>query len=217
MIKNILFDLDGTIIDSSEGIMKAFKYALEYFNIKVDDNSIRKLIGIPINEMFSRTCDLKPEQIEIGIKKYREYYSTKGISENSLYDGMKELLIDLKNEGKRLIIATSKPAVYAEKILEEQKIKDCFDFISGATLDGSRRKKEDVIAYAINNIDSIKLEECIMIGDRSEDIKGAKSNNIKSIGVTYGFGTKEELSESNADYIVTKVDDIKRIVITEKR
>ena len=114
---------------------------------------------------------------------------------------------------KKVILATSKPEEFAKKILKTHGIKENFYFISGATLDNTRNTKEKVIKYAINNIKNVKLEECIMIGDRRYDIEGAKINNIKSIGVTYGFGTQEELEKAGADHIVADVNALENIIM----
>lgn len=211
-MKYIFFDLDGTIIDSSEGIINAFKYAVNCLNLEYK-SEIEHMIGIPIGEVFDKVYNLRSIEIEKAIKKYREYYTEKGINENTIYGGIKELLEKLRKSGKKLIIATSKPTVFTQRILQHYNIISYFDFVSGATLDKSRQKKSDVINYAIKNLETIKLDESIMIGDRAEDIKGAKVNNIKSVGVLYGFGNKEELEDAGADFIANDIKELEKIVL----
>lgn len=213
MIKNVFFDLDGTITDSSEGIINGFVHALEHFGIEVEDkNYLKKFIGPSLADSFRNEYKFDEEQTKLAIAKYREYYSVTGLKESKLYDGIKELIIDLANNNINVILATAKPQVFSDKILENYEIKKYFKFISGATLDGSRLNKGDIIKYAIDNLEQINLEECIMVGDRKHDIEGAKENNIKSIGVTYGFGSEEELKTAGANYIAHNAEELKRIL-----
>ena len=210
--KYILMDLDGTISDSSKGIIKGVLNALNYFGIEVkDEDSLLKFIGPPLSDSFKDYYNLSDEDTEIAIKKYREYYSEKGLFENDLYDGMADFLIKAKESGKKIILATSKPETFSVKILEHFKVKEYFDFVAGSTLDGSRSKKEDVIKYAIDEM-KIPVDEAIMIGDRHYDIEGAKKNDLDSIGVLYGFGNKEELENAGANYIAKTVDDLYKIL-----
>lgn len=213
--KYILLDLDGTISDSREGIVKGVLNALNYFGIEVkDESSLLKFIGPPLSDSFKDYYNLSDEDTETAIKKYREYYSEKGLFENKLYDGMADFLIKAKESGKKIILATSKPETFSKKILEYFKVNEYFDFVAGSTLDGSRSKKEDVIKYAMEKM-KIPAEEAIMIGDRCYDIEGAKKNNLDSIGVLYGFGNKEELNNSGADYIAENVNDLYNILNIE--
>ena len=137
----------------------------------------RNLLVHPLNESFRNTFNLNDEQTDFAVKKYREYYRSIGINQNELYDGIKELIIDLKNNNKKVIVATSKPTIFTEKILETHEMKKYFNYISGATLDFARVKKADIISYAIEK-NNLKNDECIMVGDRAEDIKGAKENKV---------------------------------------
>ena len=214
MIKNVFFDLDGTITDSREGIINGFEYALNYFGIKVEDRKyLEKFIGPSLANSFKKEYGFNEEQVAVAIAKYREYYSVIGLKESSLYNGIKELIIELANNGKNVILATAKPETYSTKILENYNIKQYFKFISGATLDGSRGEKGDIIKYALDNLKPINLDECIMIGDRHHDIEGAKENNMKSIGVTYGFGSEEELKTAGANYIAHNAEELKNIIL----
>ena len=216
MIKNVFFDLDGTLTDSREGIINGFEYALRYFGIQVEDRKyLEKFIGPSLAESFKAEYKFDEEKTKLAVAKYREYYSTRGLKENKLYAGIKELITDLANNNINIILATAKPQIFAEQILEDFEIKKYFKFISGATLDGSRLKKGDIIKYAIDNLEQIKLEECIMVGDRRHDIEGAKENSMKSIGVTYGFGSEEELKTAGADYIAHNAEELKKYCLNE--
>jgi len=214
MIKNVFFDLDGTITDSREGIINGFEYALNYFGIKLEDRKYaEKFIGPSLAESFKNEYKFDEEKTELAVAKYREYYSRIGLKENKLYDGLKELIIDLANNNINVILATAKPQVFSEQILENFEIKQYFKFISGATMDATRNKKGDIIKYALDNLEPINLKECIMVGDRKHDVTGAKENNMKCIGVTYGFGTEEELRNAGAEYIAHNAEELKNIIL----
>lgn len=213
MKKYILFDLDGTLTDPMMGITKSVKYALEKFNINVDTlEELCKFIGPPLKDSFMDFYNFSEEEAEKGIKFYRERYSTKGVYENIVYDGIEDLLKKLKDNNKVLIVATSKPEVFAKQILEHFKLDKYFDYICGSNLDGTRSKKAEVIEYALNIAGVTEKDEAIMIGDRKHDIIGAKSINIESIGVLYGYGNFEELEKSGADYIVKNIEKLDRII-----
>ncbi|OOM77799.1 HAD family hydrolase [Clostridium sp. BL-8] len=198
----ILFDLDGTLTDSGEGITKSVQYALEYFGISVNDlKELNKFIGPPLKDSFKKFYNFDDEKAELGMKKYRERYADKGIYENSLYDGIIELLETLKKNNKKIILATSKPEVYAKQILKYFKIDSYFEFVAGADFEETRVNKGDVIKYALEGAEISDLSKVIMIGDREHDVIGAKENNIKVIGVLYGYGDVVELTQARADYI----------------
>lgn len=207
-MKYILLDLDGTVTDSQRGIKNSVEYALNAFNIKVKDrNELDKYIGPPLRQSFMRFAGLSEENSNIAMKKYREYYGPKGIFENELYKGIEELLRELKERDKRVILATSKPWIYAEIILEHFDIKKYFDFVSGSELNGARTDKAEVIKYAVDKF-GIEKDNAIMIGDREHDIKGAHKNGIRALGVLYGFGSREELEQAGADIICADVKDL---------
>ncbi|MGM9933560.1 MAG: HAD family hydrolase [Clostridium sp.] len=210
----ILFDLDGTLTDSGEGITKAAQYALKHFGIEVEDlNDLRKFVGPPLRDSYKNFYDFDDEKAEIGITKFREYYTDKGIYENKVYDGVEETLKELKDNGKKLIVATSKPEVHAKVVLDHFDLAKYFDFIGGADLEETRVRKSDVIKYSMENVGIDDLSKVIMVGDREHDIIGAKENNIKSIGVLYGYGDVVELTQARADYVVEKPQDIIDIVV----
>lgn len=210
----LFFDLDGTITDSAEGILNAFEYALDHYNIKVENRSdLRKILGPPLHFSFMNFFGFKQEEVDDVIKVYREYFSTKGIFENNVYDGIEDVLKTLKEAGKTLVIATSKPAHFTEIILNHFKLYDYFTFVSGAEMDGSRSKKEDIIKYALDNMKITNLEDVVMIGDREHDIKGANINGLQSIGVLYGYGNEKEFTDNGADYIVSKPEELLEILL----
>jgi phosphoglycolate phosphatase len=210
----ILFDLDGTITDSGEGITKSVQYALKSFDIDVKKlEDLNKFIGPPLKDSFKKFYNFDDEKAEIGLKKYREYYAEKGIYENSLYDGVVDLLEDLKKNNKTIILATSKPEVYAKQILEYFKVDKYFTFAAGSDFEETRVKKGEVIKYALEEAKISDLSKVVMIGDREHDIIGAKENNIKSIGVLYGYGDVVELTQARAEYIAKTPKEILNIVL----
>jgi phosphoglycolate phosphatase len=210
----ILFDLDGTITDSGEGITKSVQYALKSFDIKVEKlKDLNKFIGPPLKDSFKKYYNFDDEKAELGLKKYREYYAEKGIFENSLYDGVVELLETLKKNNKTIILATSKPEVYAKQILEYFKVDKYFSFVAGSDFEETRVKKGEVIKYALEEAKISDLSKVVMIGDREHDIIGAKENNIKSIGVLYGYGDVVELTQARAEYIAKTPKEILNIVL----
>lgn len=209
MYKYVLFDLDGTLTNSELGITTCVQHALRKFGIEVEDRTVlRPFIGPPLGESFQVYYGLSKEESEQAIKYYRERFSVKGLYENEVYEGVEKMLQSLKDSGKKLIVATSKPEKFTMIILEHFDLLKFFDFVAGATMDGSRGEKADVIRYALEKYGIEDKSEVIMIGDRKFDILGAKENGLKSIGVLYGFGDREELTEAGADYIVEKAEDI---------
>ena len=208
----ILFDLDGTVTDSQLGIKNSVAYALNYFGINVDNmEDLNKYLGPPLRQSFINFAGLSEENSHIGMTKYREYYGPKGIFENELYSGIVDLFEKLKINNKKIVLATSKPWIYAEIILEHFNIKKYFDFVAGSELNGVRTNKADVIKYAIDKF-NIDIDNAVMIGDREHDILGAKYNGVKTIGVLYGFGSKEELENAGVDYIAENTKDIYDII-----
>ncbi|WP_294373678.1 HAD family hydrolase [uncultured Clostridium sp.] len=212
--KYLLFDLDGTLTDSGEGITKAVKYALEYFGIQVEDlNELKKFVGPPLNDSYKRFYGFDDEQAELGIKKFREYYVEKGIYENKVYDGIEKMLKTLKDNGKTLIIATSKPEAHAKIVLDHFDLAKYFDFICGADFEETRVKKGDVIKYAIETAKIKDLDKTIMIGDREHDVIGARENGLKCIGVLYGYGNPVELTQARAFKVVKTPEELLEILL----
>ncbi|WP_206911761.1 HAD family hydrolase [Enterococcus sp. DIV0849a] len=212
--KTILFDLDGTITDSGEGIINSVIYALKKMNLNVpNQNDLFSFIGPPLSDSFKNLYHLDDQFTEQAVGYYREYYQAKGMYENHLYEGILEVLTDLQQAGCTLYIATSKPEIYAKQILAHFKLDRYFVGIYGASLNGERSKKGDVIRYALNSAGITDLNKTLMIGDRSHDMIGAKENRLACIGVLYGFGDQVELETAGADYIAETPEDIEKIIL----
>ncbi len=208
MYQTILFDLDGTITDSSIGITKSAQFALK--ELGIDEPDLEKLkcfIGPPLTESFMKFYHLSPEDATSAMLKYRERYKPIGVYENSIYDGIPALLKTLKEAGRTIALATSKPETFAVEILKMWRIDTFFDTITGAELDGSRTSKTEVIEEVFRRLDysSDEIKKTVMIGDREHDIFGAKNCGIDSIGVRYGFATEGEFEAAGATHIVDSV------------
>lgn len=216
--KYLLFDLDGTLTDSAEGIINSVVHALNELGEEVPEYStLRKFIGPPLSYSFKEFCGMDEELTKKAIVSYRARYSTIGLFENAPYEGIPELLKEVKSAGFYLAIASSKPKPFVERILEKFEILQYFDCVAGAELNGSRGTKEDVIedAFAYIGIDkNPKLKsQTIMIGDRHYDINGAKAFSIDSIGVKYGFADEGELEAAGATYVVETVEELKELLL----
>ena len=213
--KTALFDLDGTLTDPKEGITKSVRYALNHFSIEVKDlDELTKFIGPPLRDSFREFYNFSEKEAEEAVSKYREYFTEKGIFENTLYSGTIDMLDKLKSGNITMLIATSKPTLYAKKIAEHFKFANYFDFIAGSELDGRRSLKNEVIDYALKSVScSQKKPPIIMIGDRKHDITGAKEMGINSIGVTWGYGSRTELEEAGATQIADCMEELCRLVL----
>ena len=207
--KYLLFDLDGTLTDPGEGITNSVTYALKKWGIEVTDKKeLYCFIGPPLSASFKKYFGFDDEDALKCVEYYREYFRDRGIFENQVYQGIPELLCRLKAEGYVLVLATSKPDGFAKIILEHFDLAKYFDFVAGASMDESRNKKADVIRYAL---DMAKIEDrslALMIGDRDQDMLGAKINGLDSLGVLYGYGSKAELEGAGATFIADGVEDI---------
>jgi len=207
--KYILFDLDGTLTDPKVGITKAVQYALEKNNIKEDSlSTLEKFIGPPLKDSFMEFYSFDEKKSLDSIQYFREYFKEKGIFENEIYLGIEDLLKKLKQNNYKIIVATSKPLVFAKTILKHFKMIEYFDLIVGSNLDGTLVDKGEIISYVIDYLKIKNLKEVIMIGDRKYDIIGAKKNNIDSIGVLYGYGAIEELKIANPNYMINSIDQL---------
>jgi phosphoglycolate phosphatase len=216
MTKYILFDLDGTLTDPEEGITKSLQYALRHMGIEIDDlTTLRRHIGPPLKEGLMEYWGLDEEKTEAAILWYREYFAKTGMYQNIVYPGVEKVLEALVAEGKKLILATSKAEKFAILIMEHFGLDKYFSDMCGASLDGLRGKKADVIHYALEKNQIRNKDEVIMVGDRLHDIAGAKENGIKSIGVLYGFGDREELELAGADKIAQDMEELKHILLLE--
>lgn len=207
----ILFDLDGTLTDPVIGITNSVMYALKKYGIEVTDRTqLHKFIGPPLIDSFERFYGFSHSDAVKSVEYYREYYGEKGIFENSVYDGVEELLINLNKNGKKVILATSKPEFYAVKILEYFNLKKYFFFIGGSTMGEKRTDKAEVIEYVLSQCEIKDKAAVVMIGDREHDIIGAAKNGIDSIGVLFGYGSRTELEKAGANYIAETVNEIEK-------
>lgn len=216
MYQYILFDLDGTLTDPKEGITKSVQYALKHVGIEEPNlENLIRFIGPPLTESFHVFYGIEGERMEEAIAKFRERFSTKGIFENGVYEGIHELLAALKEQGKTLAVATSKPWVFAERILEKYELRQFFDVVVGSELDEKTRcSKTEVIEEVLRRL---KLEEnalssVIMVGDRKHDIIGANNCHLDSVGVYFGYAEPNELEEAGATYIVHDVAGLKTLL-----
>ena len=212
--KYVLFDLDGTLTDPKIGITKSVAYALEAYGIHVEDlDTLCKFIGPPLKDSFMNYYGFSEEKAIEAVEKYREYFRPYGVYENKVYDGVDNLLSELVDCGKKVILATSKPTVFAKVILEHFDLMKYFTCVVGSELDGSRVKKAEVVAEALRQAGVTDLSESVMIGDREHDIIGAKANGLASIGVLYGYGDREEHEAAGADHIMETVEELKKYLL----
>lgn len=199
-IKHIFFDFDGTVVDTGRGVKNGVKYALEHYGYSIPDTAVLNgFMGPPLSDSFPRFYGFSAEKTEDAIQVYREYYREKGVHEFELYPGIENLLGTLKDAGRDLFIATTKPEKFAKLILSDAGLDKYFRFIGGATLDGSMEDKPDIINYVFASNPDIQRSASVMIGDRKFDINGAKICGIPSIAVLYGYGSREELEEAGAN------------------
>ena len=207
-----LFDLDGTLTDPGEGITNSVMYALRKFGIEPPEREqLYKFIGPPLYESFMKYYGFSEEDAYRAVEYYREYFRPKGIKENRLYDGVKQELEELKSMGRTVALATSKPEEFSVQILQDFDLYKYFDFIGAATMDGSRVRKSDIIAYVIDGLGITDRSRVLMIGDRQQDVEGAHANGIACAGVLYGYGDYDELSGAGADYILEAPRGLSRL------
>lgn len=217
MYDYILFDLDGTLTDPSIGITNSVMYALQKYGIKVEDRKeLYCFIGPPLVDSFAKYYGFSKEDSEQAVAYYREFFGVKGIYENEAYEGIEDILYRLKKQGKKLILATSKPEKYAKIILEHFDLAKYFDCVVGATFDGRLNYKSDIISVALSRGGVENKNKAVMIGDRHHDIEGGKANSIDTVGVLYGFGSLAELKESGAKYIAETPADLLKILNTQE-
>lgn len=209
----VMFDLDGTLTDPGEGITNSVAYSLNKFGITVADKTmLYKFIGPPLTDSFEQFYGFSKEKAALAVARYREYYKDKGIFENILYPDIPKLLAQLKKNGKQILVATSKPKIFAERILKHFDIYNYFDYTAGADLEGKLQNKDDVIADALKKCGINNAADTVMVGDRKFDVLGAAKFDINCIGVLYGYGSRTELEQAGAKFIAeTPLDILKYI------
>ena len=206
MSKTILFDLDGTLTDSGEGIINCAILALEHFGLPIPDRkTLRVFVGPPLHETFIK-FGVPANKADEAVAVYRSRYIPIGMFENAPYPGIRELLETLQNLGHKLYVATSKPEWMAEEILKKFELDGYFDRICGATMDTSRTEKSQVIAYLLDQTGDVK--NAVMVGDTKFDVLGAAAHNIPTVGVSWGYGTVEDMRQAGAAAIADTMDEL---------
>ncbi len=214
MQKTILFDLDGTLTESGEGIIKSVQYALSKMGCPTEDTEgLRVFIGPPLVDQFAAYCGFTKEQSEKAVEYYRERFSVKGIYENRLYDGVKDMLTALQNAGIRLAVASSKPEKFVNTILKYFGIDKFFSVIVGATMDEKRNSKKAVITEALVRLGADSRENVFMVGDTAHDVLGGKDMSLKTVAVTYGYGSCKTIADSKPDVTVDTVEELKNYLL----
>ncbi len=213
MLKAILFDLDGTVLDSKPGIFRSAAYSLGQLGLPMpSDEDMMAFLGPPLSEGFLNVCHVPVDKVGDAVRLYREYYTNNnGMFDASIFDGVRELLTSLRQRGYLCCVTTSKPQVYACRILEHFRCDQLFDGIYGCELDGTRGHKSEVVAYCLEQ-HHLSNEETVLVGDRHFDVNGAKALGIPCIGVLYGYGTKDELYQAGAVSLAEKPEEILQII-----
>lgn len=196
----LLFDLDGTLTDSTEGIVRCLEYALERMGFDIPEDT-NKFLGPPLYRSFAEFCGMNEEQVNEAVRIFRERYSTVGLFENRVYEGVPEMLKRLRDGGKRIMVATSKPEIYAVRIFDRFGLSQFFEIVGGANINGTRNDKDEVIEYVLEKAGISDRSSVLMIGDRRQDVIGAHKTGLKCMGILWGFGSIEELTEAGADFI----------------
>ncbi len=213
MVKAVVFDFDGTLCDTGVGVKKSAKYALDAFGIKAPEwEELDFFIGPPLLVTFQERFNQSVTDAEKLVKKYRERYTNIGLYESEFYDGIPQLIKDLKSQGFKLGIASSKPINYIEELLIKADLQSYFDYISAVSFNADCESKQSILERCLNEL-GVEPSEAIMVGDRFYDIDGARGAGVDSVGVLWGFGSKFELIESGATYVVDKIQDIESIAL----
>ena len=208
------FDLDGTITDSSYGITNSVMYALKKFGIEESDRTkLYKFIGPPLTDSFKEYYGFSGEEVRRAVAYYREYYQEKGIFENRVYDGIPQMLSRLHSAGKRLCLATYKGEGTAREILDYFGLTSCFCKIAGQRMGSEELQKSQMIEGILEELETSHKERAVMVGDRRHDADAARESGIHSIGVLYGYGSKEELSGAGAEILAADVKELERLLL----
>lgn len=208
----IFFDLDGTLADPTEGISRSVIHALTQMNRPIpDETTLRKFFGPPLRKSFRELAAMTADEAETAVAHYRAYFAKNGIYENIMYPGVGDLLRELSDTGRTLILATFKPTVYAKGILESFGVLKYFSHLSDVKLADDFNSKTGIIKDLLYRAGVQELNGCVMVGDRSYDMEAAKEAGIRAIGVLYGFGSREELVAAGADAVVDTVSQLRAL------
>ena len=206
------FDLDGTVTDSSLGITRSVQYALQKMGYEVPPKeNLMGFIGPPLFWSFSHYFNMPEKEAKRAIDTYREYYAVTGMLECTLYEGIRAVLEALNARGIHCVLATCKPHFFANKILAHYQLDSLFEFVSGPEIDGTRGEKDEVIAYAMEQLGIRDPASILMIGDREGDVLGAKKHGIDCAGALWGFGSQEELEQAGARYLCASPEDLRAL------
>lgn len=211
-LETVILDLDGTLTDSAPGIINSIKYAVKKLGYReLTMPELRSCVGPPLAEHIMEILDISDEESLEFLKAYREYFAQKGIYENDVYPAVPAMLLQLKELGIRLMLCTGKPEPYAREVLRHFALIDYFEDILGPTFDGKYNDKAEGMAELLRRSGA---KSCLMAGDRKYDIIAAKANGVVSAGVLWGYGTRKELAEYGADYIVASPNELAELIKT---
>ena len=213
--ENILFDFDGTICDTSPGIFASMQKVCDWYKLPFGTETFAKMIGPSLQESFTKIFHLPESEVRPAIKVYRDIYAAEGLYLCTPYDGIKELILALRESGRKVFVATSKPEEYTRKIIERKGLCELFDFVGGADMEEKNRiDKVDVINYVLSeNSISDARDSVLMIGDRSYDIIGAHKASLKAMGILWGFGDRAELEGCGAEYICETPEAARKLLV----
>ena len=213
--KTALFDMDGTVMKTDPGVLGGFHFALDTMGLSVPEGVDERLfLGPSLEFSFSKYIGLQGEDVQRAIDLYRQYYRGGGIFQCEVYPGVRELLARLKAAGVRCLVASSKPEPFVRQILEKFQLTDSFLFAGGSDFEGRRPTKESVIAHTLSSA-GLTADGCVMVGDRLYDVEGAGLFNMDCIGVTWGYGTRQELQNAGAAYIADTAEEVGNIILEE--
>ena len=206
---NVLLDLDGTLTDSAPGITRSLQHALREMGVaSPGEDALRRYLGPPLRDSFRELLGTGDGgKVDEAIARYREYYATTGILENELFAGVPEALAALWRDGFRLFVATSKPTVYAQRILDHFGLSSRLGGVYGSELSGERADKAELLRHLLSR-EGLAPGGTVMVGDREQDVRGARAAGLAVIGVLWGYGTREELTEAGADALVASPDEL---------
>lgn len=205
---HIFFDLDGTLTDSKPGIINGYMHSLKSLGLTADPKDLNAFIGPPIRDCFRNAYGFDEETVARAVESYRAYYREVGYRENRPYEGIPEMLRQLYEAGKTLVLATAKPDYFAEKIVRLFNLYGYFSFIGAAEMNGKRNSKADILRYAHAHVGAPDMAACLMVGDRSHDVEGAHAVGMACAGVLYGYGGQQELEEAGADFLIPTVREL---------
>lgn len=210
--ETVVFDLDGTLTDSEPGVVASYRHALAGWGLEVGREAIRPWLGPPLRDGFL-ALGVPPAEVDRAIRRYREYFSTRGILENQLYPGIVAMLGTLWETGLTVAVATSKLEEYALRILDQFSISMYFQVVVGSSADGTRVHKDEILGHALGRLGSPDFSTVVMVGDRKHDVRAAIDLGVRPIGVTWGYGATTELLQAGADALVDSPPELTKLLL----